>query len=122
MIAWQFGLAGLVRQELATLDLRYRLRGRQPVAPEIVLLTIDQRSLVADTFTPAELQANPQLAALAGFPFPRRVYAAALERLFQAGAQVVGIDLLFLAPKEDDEQFQTSSPPPHDPLEADPGV
>ena len=63
---------------------------------------------MADTFTPAELQANPQLAALAGFPFPRRVYAAALERLFQAGAQVVGIDLLFLAPKEDDEQFQTA--------------
>lgn len=107
-VAWQTGFTGLLRQELATQDWRFRLRGRQPVAPEIVLLTIDQRSLVADTFTPAELQANPQLAALAGFPFPRRVYAAALDRLIQAGAQVVGIDLLFLAPKEGDDQFQTA--------------
>jgi len=107
-IAWQIGLAGLLRQELATLDFRFRLRGRQPVAPEIVLLTIDQRSLVADTFTATELQANPQLAALAGFPFPRQVYAAALDRLIQAGAQVVGIDLLFLTPKEGDDQLQAA--------------
>ena len=107
-IAWQLGLAGLVRQELATLDLRYRLRGQQPVAPEVVLLTIDQRSLVADEFTAAELAANPQLAALAGFPFPRRVYAAALDRLVAAGAQVVGIDLLFLTPKEEDDQLQAA--------------
>ena len=106
--AGQLGVTGLLRQELATLDLRYWLRGRQPVAPEIVLLTIDQRSLVADLFTPAELQANPQLAELAGFPFPRRVYAAALDRLVKAGAQVVGIDLLFLAPKDDDDQLQAA--------------
>ena len=105
--AWQVGLTRLVRQELTTVDFRYRLRGQQPVAPEIILLTIDQRSLVADEFTPAELQANPQLAELASFPFPRRVYAAAIDRLIEAGAQVVGIDLLFLAPK-DDEALQAA--------------
>ena len=107
-VAWQIGLAGLLRQELATLDFRYQLRGRQPVAPEIVLLAIDERSHVADVCTPEELQANPQLAALAIFPFPRQVYAAALDKLVQAGAQVVGIDLLFLSPKEDDAQLQAA--------------
>lgn len=107
-VAWQIGLAGLLHQELATLDLRYRFRGQQPACPDIVLLTIDQQSLAADRFTPAELAANPQLAALASFPYPRRVYADAVNRLVAAGAKVIGIDLLFLAPKDEDYQLQAA--------------
>ena len=105
-VALQIGLVGLVREELATLDLRFRLRGVQPASPEVLILTIDQHSLATDTFSPAELTANPQLAALTSFPFPRHVYAEAIERLIQAGAKVIGIDLLFLVPKDDDEQLQ----------------
>ncbi len=92
----------LVRQELATLDFRFRQRGARPPAPEIVILAIDQRSMVADTFSAEELAANPQLALLRAYPFPRRVYAEAIQRLCDAGAKVVAFDLLFLSPKDDD--------------------
>ena len=98
----------LARQELATVDLRFNWRGAQPPAPEIVILAIDQKSLAADACFERELLANPELAKLAAWPYPRSVYATALDRLFTAGARAVAIDLLFLAPREDDESFRAA--------------
>jgi adenylate cyclase len=103
LVAQQCGLRSLARQELASLDFLFRLRGARAPSPDIVILAIDQRSMVADTFTSEELAANPQLALLKNFPFPRRVYGDAFEKLCRAGAKVVAFDLLFLSPKDDDE-------------------
>ena len=102
LVAHQFGLGLLVREELASLDSRFRIRGVRAASPDIVILAVDQRSMVADTFTPEDLAAQPQLALLKNYPFPRRVYADAIEKLCNAGARVVAFDLLFLSPKEDD--------------------
>lgn len=102
------GLRVLVNEELASIDLRFRLRGPRQPPPEVVILALDQRSLVADMFTQEELAANPELALLKGFPLPRRVYAAAIDRLLAAGAKAVAIDVLFLSPKDGDAQLESA--------------
>lgn len=96
----------LHRQELGTVDARFRLRGARPPDPGIVVIGIDQRSLTADRFTPEELAANPALARLKAFPYPRTVYADLIEKLVGAGARVVAIDLLFLSPRDGDDRLR----------------
>lgn len=108
LLLQQFGLRALIRQELASLDLRFRFRGPQPPVDDVVILTIDQHSMTADTFTPEELTENPQLALLKNFPFPRRVYADLIQKACDAGARMVAFDLLFLTPKDDDELFRAA--------------
>jgi len=101
--AAQFGGVSLLfKQELASINYRFHLRGIKPPAPEIVVLAIDQRSIVTDTFSEEELRQMPALAALKTFPFPRTVYAEAIQRLCDAGARVVAIDMLFQSPKNED--------------------
>jgi adenylate cyclase len=107
-VAQHSHLRALVHEELASLDFRFRLRGGPRPLPGIVILAIDQRSMVADTFTPAELSANPQLAALKNFPFPRSVYADAIEKLCAAGAKKIALDLLFVTPKGGDDVLRAA--------------
>jgi CHASE2 domain-containing sensor protein len=97
-------LRPLVGEELASVNLRFLLRGPKPPSPEIVILAIDERSYVADTFRDDEdiLRRCPELRLLDRYPFKRRVYAAAIQRLHEAGAKVIGLDLLFLQPTDDD--------------------
>lgn len=72
-------LDGLERSEY---DLLFGLRGtRAPVAP-VVIAAIDEASFNA----------------LGPWPFPRAVHARAIDRLHQAGAAVMAIDLLFPEP------------------------
>jgi len=106
--AQQIGLSLLSKQELASINYRFLLRGPRPPAPEIVVLAIDQRSIVTDTFSGEELRQMPALAALKTFPFPRTVYAEAIQRLCDAGARVVAIDMLFQSPKDEDSAFRNA--------------
>ncbi|HUB97051.1 MAG TPA: adenylate/guanylate cyclase domain-containing protein [Stellaceae bacterium] len=81
-IHWQPNwLRGL---ETASLDARFRLRG--PISPgnEIAIVTVDDASI----------------AALGRWPFSRRLFADALERLDAAQAKTVVFDLLFAEPEE----------------------
>jgi adenylate cyclase len=84
--AHRAGLApidALERLELESLDLRFRLRGPEPAAPEIVLLAFDD----------ATLEAAPHL-------FERRAGQAEVIRAASAtGLQVLGLDLLFADPE-----------------------
>ncbi len=89
--AWGAHRSGLVpieaveRLELESLDLRFRLRGPEPAAPEIVLLAFDD----------ATLEQAPEL-------FERRAGQARVIRAARdAGLQVLGVDLLF----SDDERL-----------------
>ncbi len=107
-LAHEHNFRPLIAEELATLDFRFRLRGARPAAPEVAILAIDQRSMVADRFTPEELATNPQLALLKNFPYPRPVYADAMERLCAAGTKKVVIDLLFLSPKDGDQELSAA--------------
>lgn len=63
-----------------TLDWRFRLRGPLPPPPEVAIIAIDDATV----------------AAVNGWPLPRRVLADAVTRLRQAGAAVIGVDLLLV--------------------------
>lgn len=103
ILAQQLGLRAFVRQELASLDLRCRFRGVLPAPTNIVIFAIDQASTsLSDRFDPLPAPLVP----LKNFPYPRTVYAAAIEKLMAAGTQRLGIDLLFISPKDGDDRLQ----------------
>jgi adenylate cyclase len=70
--------------ETASLDLRFRLRGAEPAGPEIALVLVDDASL----------------AALGRWPFSRRIFAQAVDRLRAADAKTIVFDILFSEPEE----------------------
>jgi adenylate cyclase len=70
--------------ETASLDLRFRLRGVKPAEPETIVVLVDDRSL----------------AALGRWPLSRRLFAKAVRILDEAGARVIGFDLLFAEPEQ----------------------
>ena len=90
----------LTRWELASIDARFAWRGWRPPLPEVVIVGIDEESFVADTFSPEELKANPDLQLLSTWPWPRRAHGLVLHKLLDAGAKVVGFDLLFSTPSK----------------------
>ncbi len=81
-------LDGFERSEY---DLLFRLRGSQAPAAPIVIAAIDPASLKS----------------LGGWPLRRALHAQAIDRLREAGAAVIAIDLLFSGPAawgaEDDQ-------------------
>jgi len=89
----------------------YLIRG--PITPtkDIVILAIDDQSISI----PAQYyRTNPQQYAywepLKAFPFKREAYAQVTEKLIQAGAKSVALDVVFDTPssygKDDDEKLQ----------------
>jgi adenylate cyclase len=63
-------------------DLMFRLRGSTPVSPRVVVVDIDEKSL----------------AELGQWPWPRSVFGQLLHRIDDAGAAVVGLDIVFAEP------------------------
>ncbi|MDK3159808.1 CHASE2 domain-containing protein [Kamptonema cortianum] len=86
----------------------FQLRG--PVAPpeEMIILAIDRESLARGE--QVDPQAEPELAPLQTWPWERQVYATIIDRLMQAGAKAVALDLVFDLPSsygpEDDRALQ----------------
>ncbi|QPN55506.1 adenylate/guanylate cyclase domain-containing protein [Synechococcus sp. CBW1107] len=81
------------------LDLSSRtqeLRGPRKPPSGVVIVGIDDYSLVQGQN--ADLSQDKDLRRLADWPWPRAIYDRVLDRLFSAGARVVGFDLLFDAP------------------------
>lgn len=70
------------RLELATLDLRFDLRGAQAPDPRIVIVDIDQQTQEV----------------LGRWPFPRIHFATLLDQLREDGAKVVAFDITFSQP------------------------
>ncbi|MFO1489281.1 MAG: adenylate/guanylate cyclase domain-containing protein, partial [Verrucomicrobiota bacterium] len=90
----------------ALADRRYLLRGPRPPRPEIQLIGIQGSSLSLDTLAPEEIAASPALQLMQQpWPWDRRVYAAVLEKLMDAGAKVVVFDFVFAGATEGDEVF-----------------
>jgi len=78
-LIWLFG--ALRPFDLRLHDLRYRIRGPIPASDRIAMVEIDDRTLhlFGDVW-----------------PLPRENYALAIDALAGAGAEAIGIDLLFL--------------------------
>src|SRR6185503_486920 len=93
VIAVSCGLIALLRlfrvfdaAELFTYDLRFQLRPPQPALQDVVLITIDDRSLNA----------------LGAWPLPRDLHASLVNALTDMGAKAIVFDILFAEPAPDD--------------------
>lgn len=100
----------LKNAELFAQDSLLRFFGRFATpSPELVYLAIDQASSRPDHLPPSEIEASPALTLMAqGFPWPRSVYPLILDRLFESGAKVVVIDLLFVSERDEDPSFRAA--------------
>jgi CHASE2 domain-containing sensor protein len=93
----------------------YRLQSvffevRGPIAPpdNIVILAIDDASLSQGGNDPTDPQNVAALKPIQTWPWRRQAYAQVIERLMQAGAKAVAIDVLFTTPSiygEPDDQL-----------------
>ncbi len=80
LFAYLWGIPFLDRIELDLVDLRFRVRGNIAPGPEIVLATIDEKSLEKE----------------GKWVWPRAKIAALVDRLTAAGAKVITFDIGFL--------------------------
>src|SRR5262249_47373465 len=80
LYGWGRDRAPFASLEGESLDWRLGLRGALAPSGNVVILAIDDASI----------------AALGGWPLPRRVLGEAVRRLAEAGARVVAFDLLLL--------------------------
>ncbi|HVQ60290.1 MAG TPA: adenylate/guanylate cyclase domain-containing protein [Solirubrobacterales bacterium] len=69
--------------ELQSVDARFSVRGAQEQPQELVVVQVDDR-----TFTELGVQ----------WPFPRSLHARLIDRLRQAGAKVIAVDIQFTEP------------------------
>ena len=83
--------------------------GTAAANPDLVFLAIDHASMRLDQFDPAEIDASPALQLMAHeWPWSRSVYALILDRLIDAGAKVVVLDLVFPTPRDGDDAFRAA--------------
>lgn len=90
------GRTFIERTDRAVGDWMIRSSGGPPEKKELVLLGIDEASLALDSLDPAEIAASPALSMMGTrFPWDRRVWAMAIDRLAGAGAKLIILDLIF---------------------------
>ena len=96
----------LLEAELYSRDLRVRFGQTAPLSPEIVFITIDKPTY-KDILSEEEIAADPTLAEMStgSWPWRRSVWASVIQRISQAGAKVVGLDLMFPTPKDGDTEL-----------------
>ncbi|MCX7868977.1 MAG: CHASE2 domain-containing protein, partial [Terrimicrobiaceae bacterium] len=74
---------------------------------EFALVGIDPSSLALDQLSEQEISASRELKEMAaGFPWPRSVYAGAIEKLLGAGARLVILDVLLPGPRAGDDELR----------------
>ncbi|MCE9520583.1 MAG: adenylate/guanylate cyclase domain-containing protein [Verrucomicrobia bacterium] len=87
----------LMKLDRQLLDEFHIWGNRTPPRPDIMVLAIDDVSLTREGVWQDEIDASPALQAMGGrfTSWPRRLWAMTLDRLFQAGARQVFLDLTF---------------------------
>jgi adenylate cyclase len=103
---WEWSSAPIRQMEWRIED-QIHQRGRlTPTDPDIVVLGIDDASLSLESAFPEDVQASRPLQLIEkGWIWPREVYAHLLDRLFQAGAEKVVLDLMFATPTPDHPEY-----------------
>lgn len=88
------------------------LRGTSPVPEDILILAIDDSSLNANEFYSQDPETYASLAPIQSWPWERRAYGEAIERLMGAGARAIAVDVTFSVPSsygEADDEALTSA-------------
>lgn len=99
----------LYNAEYYTEDTLLRSGKPAPRDPRIIFIAIDNSSLKLDQLDPAVVEASPALQLMKqGWPWPREVYPLILDRLFDSGAKVVAMDMLFPTQREGDDAFRVA--------------
>jgi len=90
----------------ALIDRRYLLRSQRPPDPNIKLVGLETSSFQLDALAPEEIAASPILQLMQQpWPWDRRIYAAILDKLMDAGAKVVMFDFVFASKTDGDDDF-----------------
>jgi adenylate cyclase len=85
---------------------RYLLRGSRTPDANIRLVGLATSSFKLDTLAPEEISASPTLQLMQQpWPWNRKVYAAILDKLMEAGAKVVVFDFVFASETDGDDDF-----------------
>ncbi|MBD2198797.1 MULTISPECIES: serine/threonine-protein kinase [Calothrix] len=107
------GMGMVQLMESQAISTFFQLRG--PVNPpeDIVILAIDNQSVsVPEQYYKTNPQQYAYLEPLKSFPFKRAAYAQVIEKLVQAGAKAVALDVVFDTPSSygpaDDRQLQAA--------------
>jgi two-component sensor histidine kinase/CHASE2 domain-containing sensor protein len=110
--------APVARAELAARDSFTVHARRTPANPKLIFLAIDSESIGLDVAADLhglfgiEDETTPEARALTlmseHWPWPRSVYPLVLDRLMQAGARVVVLDLLFPTASASDAPFKAA--------------
>ncbi len=87
-------------------DIRFRLRGARTPNPQIVIVGIKSSSLDQQSFA-SHIGDSDALRLMAEhtWPWPRTVFARAIERLFASGARAVAVDVVFASERDDDGEL-----------------
>lgn len=94
-----------VQAETYTQDLRTRRSKFTPRDPRLVFIGIDKPNYKG-TFTEEEENNSPVAKLMTGgFPWTRQVWAELVEKLVQAGARVVVLDIVFASEGQSDARF-----------------
>lgn len=93
--------------ELQARDLQMQSGRTAPPMEQLVFLGFDSASLPPSGLSHEEIEASEALIELdRGWPVNRAFYAWLLDRLFEAGARLVILDLLFPSPRDGDDEFR----------------
>ena len=106
LVLWWRGFVPLQELELFAQDWQTRLGRKTPVDERLLLIGID-KPVYSSEFSAEELKAEPALALLQkNFPWSRAVWARLIEKLGDAGAKVIVLDLVFAAPGDGDDELK----------------
>ena len=107
LVLWWRGFVPLQELELFAQDWQTRLGRKTPADERLVLIGIDRPVYSPTDFSAEELKAEPALALLQkNFPWSRAVWARLIEKLGDAGARVIVLDLVFAAPGGGDDELK----------------
>lgn len=105
VLLWARGFVPLQQLEFFAQDWQVRLGRKTPLDDRLALIGIDKPFYSSD-FSDEDLQREPVLRHLQNnFPWSREVWARLIEKLADAGAKVIVLDLVFAAPGEGDVEL-----------------
>jgi adenylate cyclase len=91
----------LDRRERLAMDETHQASRKTTPRTDLVVLGIDDASLKLDSAWPEDIEASPALQAMQKqWPWPRRAWASILDKLSEAGAKQVFLDITFKSPSE----------------------
>ena len=99
--AFPHGRMWVAKMDRAVHDQSIRWSGGPPERDDFVLLGIDEASMSLDGLSEEEISESESLQLMSQrFPWDRRVWAAAIDRLADAGAKLIVVDLVFAEPSD----------------------